>query len=162
MIVVFFSCSPHHRPLEGMWDITNNIYYVSDTFEIEDIVEPFGMERITVRTDSGIYKISHIDDSIIDIGLSRQIQVLEFQFENKNEGKLSQYDLNIDERQNEGSGLNSGFSSNFSLYNSNGHSYLLFQNCTDEFRSKVDTIEYLMIFPDALIIFGDTLERVKL
>lgn len=154
------SCSIEKSELEGIWDATDYVRYPSDTISIEDDLES-NIQRTTVKTDSGIYVVSHLNDSILDISLSKKLRVIQFHFDDKNHGVLSNYKRISELLDQTEDPRYTANNYNFSTRTSNGQTYLLIDYHFGQFGRAIDTVEYQLISANELLIAKDTLRRIN-
>jgi len=146
--------------LSGIWDATNYVKYPSDTISFEsdfDLV----IERVTVKTDSGIMVISHVNDSIIDISPTTKKEVLQFHFDDGTHGVLSMYDIDSKRTTSNEDPRYTANNYNFSTVSKNGRTFLIVDYHFGQFERTLDTVEYQLISANELLISKDTLTRIN-
>ena len=161
LIILAIGCtSEQSNKLSGIWDATNYMKYPSDTIMLEDDFDP-ELERTTVKTDSGIMVISHLNDSIIGVAPTTRTNVLQFHFDNGTQGVLSIYDIDSEKPVSDNDPRYYANNYNFWTLTSNGRTYLVLDYHFNQFGRAVDTVEYELISANQLIIKGDTLNRIN-
>lgn len=162
IIVVFvLGCaSERTNELSGTWDATNYVKYPFDTISLGLDFDPI-MERATVKTDSGIMVISHVNDSIIDISPTTKMDVLQFHFDDGTRGVISIYDIDSERTPSNEDPRYTANNYNFSTLTKNGRTYLIVDYHFGQFGRALDTVEYQLISADELLISKDTLTRIN-
>ena len=151
--------SQRTNELSGIWDATNYVKYPFDTISLESDFDPI-MDRVTVKTDSGIMAISYVNDSIIDISPTTKRDVLQFHFDDGTRGVLSFYGIDFERTPSNEDPRYTANNYNFSTLTKNGRAYLIVDYHFSQFGRALDTVEYQLISPNELLISKDTLTRI--
>ncbi|MEP2025786.1 hypothetical protein [Reichenbachiella sp.] len=163
LIIAIFALgctSERTNELSGTWDATNYVKYPFDTISLESNFDPV-MERVTVKTDSGIMVISHVNDSIIDISPTTKKEVLQFHFDDRTRGILSIYEIDSEQTPSNEDPRYTANNYNFSTLTQNERTYLIIDYHFGQFGRTLDTVEYQLISVNELLISKDTLTRIN-
>ncbi|MDX1372873.1 MAG: hypothetical protein R3321_10405 [Nitrososphaeraceae archaeon] len=162
IIVSLFGCSSEPTlGLSGTWDNTSQTNYLTDTLSIEYDID-LNREIITIKSDSGIMDVSLINDSIVDIRPTTKRSIIQFHFDDKEQGVLSFYELDKEEISSNEDPRVTAENYNFSTFSENEKTFLIIDQHFSQYGRALDTIEYQLILKDKLILAKDTLTRIKL
>lgn len=152
--------SERTNELSGIWDATNYVKYPFDTISLESYFDHV-MEQTTVKTDSGIMVISHVNDSIIDISPTTKKNVLQFHFDDRTHGVLSIYYIDSVRTSSNEDPRYTADNYNFSTITINGRTFLIIDYHFGQLGRILDTVEYQLISSNELLISMDTLTRIN-
>lgn len=152
--------SDRSMELSGLWEASNYVKYPFDTICYES---DFGsaMEKVTIKTDSGIMVISQINDSIIDIGPTTKTEIFQFHFDDETHGKLFMYEIDTARNSTLEDFRYNATEYNFSTLSNNGRTFLIVEYHFEQNERFLDTIEYQLISANELLISKDSLTRIK-
>lgn len=158
--ISIYSCSEAPKEIEGQWDSSSMLKSIDDTLSIESNLDT-PIEITTVRTDTGIIDIHHLNDSIISIRPTSKTYITEFHFDDNTHGIMSAYEIDSRyERSNENPKF-TAYHINFSIFDQGQQSYIVFDHHYNQCGRSLDTIEYVLKSDSMLLIANDTIKRLK-
>lgn len=162
ILCLISSCnSKKQNEIAGIWDATSYLEYPFDTISLDFPLDT-DIEKMRVKTDSGIMAIEYIGDSVISVYPSTEIDVLHIHLDNKTNGVLSFYTLDI-EQETQSKEEPRWTANNFSFHTIS----IKDQNCLiidyhfHQYGRALDTVEYQILSSSKLILDGDTLSRIE-
>ena len=115
------------------------------------------IQKIKIHTDSGIFNFYVLYDSIIKVEENRELNVMEFIFNDEINGEY--YDYQIDTAIETFEHARDYFSLRAHILIINNSRLIFDYKPLDD--NLIDTVEVIPISSERLIIFGDTIKRIK-
>ena len=160
LILLLLGCTNSQQSkLSGIWDASNYLHELGDTIQREGDFDT-DIEKTTVKTDSGIMVIAHIEDSILNISPATKTSVIQFHFDDDSRGVLSIYQIDSVHPTSDNDPRMYANNYNFWTISSNGRTYIVIDQQFYQFGRALDTLEYKIISTQELAIEDKTLKRL--
>tara|TARA_R110000822_G_scaffold41861_3_gene114136 strand:+ start:145998 stop:146519 length:522 start_codon:yes stop_codon:yes gene_type:complete len=161
--LLFFSCGNNSvDDISGLWDYTEKSIHVFDTIGGRGDFDTMQITYI-IKTDSGRFEHFYTwdEDTLLKIEPYKSIEILQIEFDDKTHGIGSFYELDTTQALKEEPRYTANFNTNFSLYQTEGKSYLIFDYGFSQYGRAFDTVPVKSVSNDILVFDGDTLKKVK-
>lgn len=163
--LVCTSCSRKTDPrdtLEGTWNAENAMNYLSDTISVVDGSYGDQSRTFIIKNDEGRKRHKYYGDCLISISNDSWLDILEIEFDNVNQGVISFYNADtsiIQKEEPRWTGSNYHFTIDQKERNS---SLMIIDWGFSQFGRELDTLDFISVNPNVLILDSDTLIRIKL
>lgn len=162
IIIITFSCSDKLTSgLSGVWNASQLVDYPFDTISMESGIAG-GVDKTTIKTDSGVMVVMHIEDSVISIKPSIRTEVLHLYFDDAEKGVFSFYEIDPEDEMKDEDPRWTASNNNFWILKSGSKHFFVIDSHFDQYGNRMlDTLEYKLLSSNKLIIKSDTLTRIK-